>query len=310
MAALSANTQRNYQRILKHLNNGTETNDMGFLRDTAAVLARVKIAEKNNKTVSDNTQKSRLTCVMGAMTRIGMRGDAYDVYKAEFNRLKTAINTQLASGELSAKQEENWIEKQDLEDLYGRLKERAESDKSTYRDRQDLLLLALYTKMPPQRNMEYFMMKIIIGKTPAKLDNKFNWLLLDDKRMVIHVHKTATTSGTRFIDLSGYDELLDVLVLYIAGLHRRNARFTKYAMIPLLAYESGASWRRSDEIRENLNRITGKNIGAQMFRTIMTTQMSPATKQEMEQAKKMAADMGHSLNMHVGTYTKARNVIE
>lgn len=307
--ALSANTLHNYNRILKHLNNGVETTDMGFLRNTASVLERVKVSEKGYKIVSDNTQKSRLTCVMGAMTRIGMRGDAYDIYKAEFNRLKTTLNNHLKSGKLSAKQEANWIEKDDLDNLYNVIKEKAEGDDSTFKDRQDLLLLALYTKMPPQRNMELFWMKIIIGKAPEKLDSKFNWLLLDDKRMIINVHKNTATTGTKFIDISKYEELLDALVLYVSGLNRRNARFTKYVMIPLLTYDSGHAWQRSDEIREQLNRIFGKRVGAAQLRTMMATHNAPAGKEALQQLLQDAADAGHSLETHIKTYMKARNTI-
>jgi len=318
MAALSANTEYNYRRILKHLNNGVETPDLDFLRDTAAVLQRVKLSEKGGKMTSDNTQKNRLTCIMSTMTRFGMIGDAYDVYKTEFNRLKMAINTKLKSGELSEKQEAAWIERQELDDLYTAVKEKAEDENSTFRDRQDLLLLALYTKMPSQRNMEYFNMSIIIGTAPVTpLAPNRNYLFMDQKKMVIPIHKNTATKGIKYIDLNNndklklnYDEFFHALVLYVAGMPNQRARArARYVIVPLLQYEHGIPWERSDKIREALNRITGKNIGAAMFRTLMSTHMSPASKLEMEQTKKLAQDMGHSLDIHVGTYTKARNTI-
>jgi hypothetical protein len=316
--ALSEHTIANYKRILKHLNGGIDTNIMTFLNNTDAVLTRVKISETGGKTVSDNTQKSRLTCIMSTMTRIGMVGDAYDVYKTEFNRLKNAINNRLESGELSEKQEAAWLEKPELDELYAAVKKRAESADSTYRDRQDLLLLALYYKIPAQRNAEIFNMKLIIGNAPATpLSENSNYLYFDDKKMVINIHKNAAAKGVKKIDLNNndklkinYDEFFEALILYVAGLPNQRARAkAKYIISPLLRYENGTPWERSDMIREALNRITGKRIGAQMFRTMTTTQTTPASKTDMERAKKLAADMGHSMDMHIGTYTKARNTV-
>lgn len=304
MAALSENTKRNYKRILKHLNGGTETESLGFLHNTATVLARLRQPERGTKPVSDNTFKSRLTAVMSSMTRAGMTGATYDIYKSEFDRVKSALVKHLKSGELTEKQEANWVEAEDLEDLWQTLKERAEADDSTFRDRQDYMLLSLYLKSPPQRNLEYYLMKIVIGKAPAVLDARFNYLLFDEKRMVIHQHKNTYISGTKFIDISKCTELLEALVVYIAGLPTmRNA---KLRLLPLLRHENGVPWERSDMIREALNRITGKKIGAQMMRTMQATHKAPANKDALANVIQEARDMGHSFEEHLLTYVKKR----
>lgn len=305
MAALSENTKRNYKRILTHLNGGVATDSLGFLNDTAAVMSRLRKPEKGNKPVSDNTCKSRLTAVMSAMSRAGMTGTAYDVYKSEFDRVKGELVKHLKSGELTEKQEQNWLEADDLQDLWQALKERAEADNSTFRDRQDYMLLSLYFKAPPQRNLEYFLMRIIIGKTPAVLDSRFNYLLFDEKRMVIHQHKNTAVKGTKFIDISKCDELLDALIVYVAGLGAA-PRGAKMRQLILLRHENGTAWERSDMIREALNRITGKRVGAQMMRTIQATHKAPANKEALANVIQEAHDMGHSFEEHLLTYVKNR----
>jgi hypothetical protein len=81
-------------------------------------------------------------------------------------------------------------------------------------------------------------------------------------------------------------------------------------MIPLLTYDSGHAWQRSDEIREQLNRIFGKRVGAAQLRTMMATHNAPAGKEALQQLLQDAADAGHSLETHIKTYVKTRNTIE
>jgi hypothetical protein len=311
---LSGSSVHNYLRIIKLLNDDKETDTLDFLKDTDTVIKRIKTVNqarvKNPGLPSDNTIKSRYTTVLSCIRKTIPLLDnpeyknIYDIYRAEFDKISNTIMTHLESGEKTEREQVNWISSDEIKTVLNNLKEKAESEDAKYKHVQDYLLVSLYTTLPPQRLLEFYKMRVILGKVPIKLSEEYNYLLFDDKKMIIYQHKNTTKSGKKEIDLSKYPEFIEAFVLYLIKTRVIPLKSgVKYMTFSLLRHEHGIPWDRPDMIRERLNSIFKKRIGSGMLRKIISTEKAPA-KNVMKEYEEFATEMGHSVSTNSLYYVK------
>jgi hypothetical protein len=305
-ANLAPSTKKIYMRILKFLNDEQDFTDLHFLSDYPRVVALLNKA-LGNKIASDNTVKSRLTAIISTLSRMGYQdSETYKFYRTRFDAIKYKIDTHLISGNKTAKEEANWVTQEELDKVYQDVKTKAENPVGSHESRLNYLLVSLYVDLPAARLLEYAMMKIVTGTPPKSLPLTYNWLLLEEKKAIINVHKNTTTKGSYTMSLSSYPKFLGALDLYMKGLNRKD-NGAKYTMIPLLQNANGTAFERSDMIREKLNQIFKKNVGPGMLRKIQDSKQAEelgVNKDALEKMIVQAKAQGHSLETHARNYIK------
>jgi hypothetical protein len=303
---LSPSTIKNYNRILKYLNNEQDFKTLSFLEDKPKVMALLAVSKGNNK-ASDNTIKSRLVAILSALNQhSGTDTDVYKFYRKKCEEIRDKIDKHLISGEKTEKEKANWVTQEEMDKVYADVKSKAENPVGSHESRLNFLLVSLYVDLPAARLLEYAMMRVITSTPPKSLPTTFNWLLLEEKRGIINVHKNTTSKGSYNMNLSQYPQFLYALDLYIKGLNRKPMN-AKYTMFPLLQNANGTAFERSDMIREKLNYIFKKNVGPGMLRKIQDSKQAAElgiSKDALEKMIVQAKTQGHSLETHARNYIK------
>jgi hypothetical protein len=179
------------------------------------------------------------------------------------------------TGEKTEKQNANWVGWEDVLKTRERLRGEGKH--------LELMLLSLYTEIPPRRNKDFFEMVISEGDNP---DKTHNYCVLKDGRpikLVFHLYKTRKEYGTQDIDIP--DALADVIL----------------ATKPRVG-EKLLPFQHENGITRTLNRIfDSKKIGASMLRHIYLSHKYGDRRDEMAQDARL---MGHSIQQQQTTYTQ------
>ena len=269
---LAESTIETYIRNLRTLNGSSDFTTFGFLH-------KPKEIEERMKPLAAATQKTMLGTIVSALkpykdTRYYRRCYAY--YKERLDQMWKA-SKERDTGEKTEKQSANWVSWEDVIKTRERLRGEGKH--------LELMLLSLYTEIPPRRNKDFFEMVVSEGDNP---DKTRNYCVLKSGRpvkLVFHLYKTRKEYGTQDIDIP--DVLADAILLY-------NPRVGE-KLLPF-QHENG--------ITRCLNRIfDGKKIGASMLRHIYLSDKYGDRRDEMANDARL---MGHSIQQQQSTYTQRR----
>lgn len=267
---LAEGTIEVYIRNLRTLNGNADFKSFGFLTKT-------KDIEERMSKFADNTRKTMLGTVVSILTpkkdnRYYNR--CYTHYKRRLDEMWKA-SKERDTGEKTEKQNANWVSWEDV--LKARERLRGEGK------HLDLLVLSLYTDIPPRRNKDFFEMVVSEGDNP---DKTHNYCVLEKGRpvkFVFHLYKTRKEYGTQDIDIPS--NLADIILL--------NTPRVGEKLLPF-QHENG--------ITRTLNRIfDGKKIGSSMLRHIYLSHKYGDRRDDMMRDATM---MGHSIQQQQSTYTQ------
>ena len=219
--------------------------------------------------------------------------DKMKLYADESKKIDTTAKTD--------KQQKNWIEWDDVKkvhkELYDKVLDNDETDlgEKAYNDLLGLVVLSLYTDIPPRRNQDYLLMKVVSIKEEQTLPTDSNYLIIDKKvpsKFIFNVYKTAKTYGSQSIPIP--ENLAKVLTLYFKH-HptiksiRTNAKV--FPPSPFLVSFTGSTITADNFITRTLNKIFDKSIGCSMLRHIYLS-----GKQDVNEMINDANSMAHSLS--------------
>jgi hypothetical protein len=291
---LADTTKQMYLSKLKKINGGDFEN-LDFLKDWKKVWSKI-----SQLTTNLNTQKSFLIVVSSVLADKPEYGEVHKQYKKllmEYNVLQKEHKNVSSDN-----QKEEWLSREDLMNIYEKLKseltfiKRKVWTSEDFVKFRDFLILSFYLLQEPRRNKDYFFMKV--GK---KADDTSNWFLNKEKQFVFNDYKTSSKYGTQTIDIS--EELYKILKIYIA--HHPLKKDKSYN---LLVNADGTPLKNSNFITLTLNRLLGRKIGVSMLRNMFLTDVFKGGVMEqqklMEDIKDTAEKMGTSLNVALNTYIK------
>jgi len=278
-----------YIRALKSLNEKKPFKTISFLRKKDAI-------EEVVKKYAPNTQKSLYTAISAVLALHKDKPTYKGIYKFYYDKMMDkGAELQKDEGESTEKtekEEKNWIQwedvqkhKKDLED------EVAKSGKKPPFDTLlQLVVLSLYTEMPPRRNQDF--LDMVITRTAKDLPTDKNYLVLKKGglpiQMIFNKYKTAKTYGQQIVDVP--DSLASILSMYIK-VHPKAKEGNKQSKeFPLLVSEAGVPLTAVNSITRILNKIFGKNVGSSMLRHIFLS-----SKYDVADMEKDAASMAHSM---------------
>ena len=197
-----------FKRVINHLFQNPENLGLEWI-----VLNLKYETNSNWKTILEFVNKPEITVnekdklLKGFIKCLEALDIDTKVYLEKFQPTLTDLKYDKEFQEASEKEEENKLSKDDLiklrEEWKGKL-----TEKFTKNDLY-FVLLSLYTYLPPLRSQDYIDSFLTIKERKDLLDCKQNHLCLETKKLYIFNYKTASTYGTRTIEIP--NELIQIL---------------------------------------------------------------------------------------------------
>jgi hypothetical protein len=274
-----------YLRNLKKLNGGKAFDNFDFLKEVEETL-------KQLDSFKETTKRNYLISIVSVLGLYPEQKETHDKYHQLMMQKKEEIEKK--SEDLTKTQEDNWVNWQEVKDQLKLLEEKVAI---FYKKKQitdddflvllSYLILALYVLIPPRRNKDYSLMRVVQNFTPD-LSTDFNYYDLTKKKFIFNNYKTSKKYGR--YDLSVPNALKTVINKYLKH------RASKFALDdqdnkPFLIRPDGTVLDKSNSITKVLNKVFGKSIGSSMLRHIFLSDKYLAT---FKASKLDAEQMAHS----------------
>ena len=290
---LSDKSTNLYVKYLINLNNKEPFNNLMFLKNTDDILKKLE-------NYSDNTKKTILSAITSIL---GLYKEEKAVYKKlhkfyfDLMMNKATDMKNIDSSVKTEKENKNWIEWEEIITIRERLKNEVSEfinnkiiSVCQYNKLLSLLVLSLYTMIPPRRNVDYIEM-YFVNQYKDNLDSNKNYLDYKNKEFIFINYKTSKKYGIQKIKIE--DDLLDIIDLYLKH-HPLNPdkklSFKKNIEFRFLVFSDGSPFNLNSTTRLLNKLFDGKRIGSSMLRHIYLS-----SKYNIDEMKADADAMGHSI---------------
>lgn len=282
----SDNSVNLYLGKVRKLNGGKDFKSIAFLKK------KDEIKEKLDDIKNPSTRKNTLSAIMGVLNANKKTPKTLLNYYG--NMMKDAMNvarTYENSNTKTERQEENWIDWEDVVKRYEKLnrsvdalldedtKQEIMRDKSNRERVARVMLLALYVLIPPRRTLDYFEMYV----DDADDNRQKNYYDRETNEFVFNNYKTAKYNGQEKIKVP--DDLKSVLDRHIEFYDIKKGE--KLLRMGMGKPPTSATW-----VGNNLNILFGKKISVSMLRHIYLTGKYGDNLDEMKRDAEM---MSHTL---------------
>ena len=292
---LSANTVKLYNSALTSL-LGKGFDSLEPLKDFEGIKQKIEMKK------SPSTKRSYYSAIVTALKGKDDFKETYD--KAHLRMM--SVNKSLPLSDTKSKtQEKNWTSFTDLLELRDDMeaavtkklkKEKKEVTPQTYNELLDVVILSLYTLQEPRRSQDYTQMVLGRPLRDGVEPEKMNYI--DKNTFVFNNYKTSGTYHSQTVQVT--EPMQRVLKMYLKYHNKSDAWF--------LIRADGKHIDTSPQLTVILNRITGKNISTSMIRNIFASHAMKDDKHEykqlMSKLEQVAGNMGTSVQVLLGQYTK------
>jgi hypothetical protein len=282
-----------YIKYLINLNNKEPFNNLMFLKNTDDILKKLE-------NYSDNTKKTILSAITSILSLYNDKPVYKKLHKFYFELMmnKATDMKNIDSSIKTEKENKNWIEWDEILTIRGRLNSEVSEfvnnkiiSVAQYNKLLSLLVLSLYTMIPPRRNIDYIEC-YFITQYKDDLDSNKNYLDYKNKEFIFTNYKTSKKYGIQKIKIES--DLLDIINLYLKH-HPLNPDkkllFKKNIEFRFLVFSDGSPFNLNSTTRLLNKLFDGKRIGSSMLRHIYLS-----SKYNIDEMKKDADAMGHSLS--------------
>ena len=280
-----------YVKTLFQLNDKKPFKNLTFLKDTAAV-------EKHIAPYAESTQRGIYIAIASSLSLVKDKPTykkLFEYYEAKMLKETEKRNEQLATGQKTPKQKENWLTWNAVEEKKAELKAALPKKSKTITEADydkvlQYFILSLYTDIQPRRNQDYLDMYIVKKYDSTTCPPEMNYYDLTTNSFILNKYKTAKKYGQQTIYLP--PPLKEVMATFLTfhPLWKGAAKRSK-APVKLLVNHAGEPLNAVNSITRILNRIFKKAVGSSMLRHIYLTDKYADT------VDSMAADstaMAHS----------------
>lgn len=291
---LTDSSRKLYNANFVRLNDGNPVLKFDFLKDVPA------IQDKLSK-YKPNTQRGyiiAITSLMGDLKETNPKKykKTYEEYYKILTQYNTTLKDQTAQ---SSNEKENWItpeKKQEVINECDKIIEvignKRKITEDQYNKLFECLVLSLYTKIPPRRNVDYQDMLIVKKNTTQDATN--NFLDVASKKFIFNKYKTAGAYKTQTLDIP--DDLMKIITLYLK--HRpKKEEDTNQFLVSFV----GEPYKQNNSITRILNKIFDGKVGASMLRKLYLTNKYGDT---LDELKTDVAQMGTSVDVAKNNYIK------
>lgn len=273
---MSESSKKVYMNNLAKLAGTKDIKNLNFLKDTK------DIQEKITSIKNPNTQRSYWIAVVSALKDKKGFTKQYKTYHDGMLNINQVLGKQSFKTDKTKEkydgltQESILKRRQDLLDEYNKTKD--------YATLVNLVIVSLYTLIPPRRLLDYSLMKIGDGT-----DMKYNYFT--GSRFIFNNYKTKGTYQSQVIDVP--KELVKLLNFYIARKEFKDSDF-------LLHLPRSSSISSSSQMNRMLRRaFQNDKIGCSILRSLFLTDKFGNT---MKQLRDNVSDMGTSIDVVNSTY--------
>jgi hypothetical protein len=286
---LSKSTIDLYIKNLYRLNGNQPFKNFNFLKDTEEIIKKI---EK----LKETTQRGYLISCVSILSLYKSEKKYSKIHKFYYDKM-ISTNNNIKSKPTEDKtevQKENWISWENVLEKLEELKKEVDKFKdkkiisnSEYNELLSYMVLSLYVYEAPRRN-EYKDMNIV-KKYKSDMDNKVNYLSLDDDEFIFNNFKTVKTKGQQVIKYN--DDLKNIINIYLK-FHPilKGKKVNNKTNISFLVFQNGEGFK-INSITNILNKVFGKKVGSSMLRHIY---LSNKYGDILEEQKKDAELMAHN----------------
>jgi hypothetical protein len=221
----------------------------------------------------------------------------YDQYYVVLTQMNKDLATRTTKTEA---QEDNWLTPAEIEKVFEQLDSEVKKFKVAHITKKDfttalsLIVLSLFTKTPPRRNVDYTLMKISNDMT----DTKYNYFDIQKKQFIFNNYKTQKKYKQVVIDIP--NDLGEVIAKYMKFHPERNKIKNKNHDIYFLVNHNGDNLTNSNDITKILNTAVGQKIDSSMLRNMyLTHKYGDAIDELKEDTAAMGTSVGVAMNHYI-----------
>ena len=287
---LAETTTHSYLRILYTLNGDKSFKNLAFLKNFDIVQNKIN-------ELAESTAKTYYAAITSVLSLFKDKAAYKKTHTHWHDKMMTAAKAdrEKDTSEKSDKEEKNWLEWAEVIKTKEALQKKVSefvNNKLITAQQYDLILqlvvLSLYTDVPPRRNQDYQQM-YVVKKWTDKEPTDRNYLDYDGKQFVFNVYKTAKSHGQQKVNIP--DDLFKVITVYLKH-HPNHKGAKKFApSFAFLVSADGSALTAVNAITRVLNRVFGKKVAASMLRHIYLSD-----KYDVKEMKKDAEAMGHTMS--------------
>jgi integrase len=290
------NYLRNIRKISKELFNSDKPSIMYFM-DHESVLDYI------DRIANPFSRKTICTSILVLLGSNKEFSDEIKLKYSEYHAKLSLLHDKIYNENVkSNKEESNWITREEIYELIKKLKSKTNNKNLTPRQIVDTyqqhLVLNLYTQLPPIRN-DYADVKIVQNSFDEKcIDTNYNYIVIDEKILVLCNYKTAKYYGTKKIPLP--DPLMELIIEY----QKIKKDLLGYSGDFLLINTTNKTQMNTNTLTKYLNKIfSPKKVSSTILRKVYLSEKYPIT-YSMSEMQADAAVMGHNIAIARQVYTK------
>lgn len=298
---LSENTIKIYKNRLNCLYTHFDNKSITLFNEYNKIINYIK----NNKKFALATKRNYITAIISHLKSNEFDCNIIGEYEKYHSTLAEIQRENYLDNEKSIKEKKNWVTTEEINNkiynLQLELIDCVQQNKNNIIELyQNLVILLLYTKLPPLRN-DYADV-FVYNKSPKneKNSSQDNILILDKGILLLRNYKTSKTYGEKTINIP--DDLINIIKNYIVNI--RNIPINNVENIPLLIKIKTNVKMDKNSLTKYINRIFfPKKVSTTILRKVYLSEKYPVihTYREMNND---AYVMGHNINTAKMIYSK------
>lgn len=290
---ITDSSKKLYKANFVRLNDGNPVTDFKFLFNVENIKSKL---EK----FKPNTQRNyiiAITSLLHDLTKVYPK--KYESLYNDYFKILTDYNKALKDQtEKTTNEKENWITEEqkaaviaDCEKIITEIGNKKKVTEAQYDRLLDCVVLSLYTKIAPRRNLDFQFMKVVKAYDPA-FGIETNYLDTTAKKFIFNRYKTKGAYKQQVVDIP--DDLWKIITLYLKVK-------PKVETNDFLTNFEGEPFVQNNSITRILNKIFGQKVGVGMLRkTYLTNKYSEV----LADLKQDATSMGTSVDTAKNNYIK------
>lgn len=289
---LKENTFKNYIENMRKLADVNNLKSLSFLKNTDNIINKIN-------DLSPSTQRKYYSIILTLLTRNINNNNKkiINIYSKKNEELKKELGD--ISNKKTNTQNEKWTDMSELKNITKQLILKL-TDNDNYETAFKMMLMGLYTTIPPRRARDYNPMFIINDENEVN-DNNINYLVLNQNKFIFNNYKTSKTYGEYEYNFNDNEIFKRILNLYLKYRLELNDNYKDLLINPY----TNEPLNRNNGITVQLQRITkqyiDKSISVNMIRNIYLTEKHAENNKQLTQTTK---DMGTSNNCANKIYIK------
>jgi hypothetical protein len=258
--------------------------NLDFLKDIDVIINTIHDKYKNR-----NTKASYINAITSILSRIPH-------FKEQYNIISTINNNY--SMEYQEERDKNDAPDKVINNLISFDEDYINNLINNINDINDKSLIAVYTLTPPRRIKDYNLMKITTETDLNKLDNNYNYVIIQNNKPIYFYflnHKTKKTSEPL---LKIPNDLIKILDDYIKYNKLVNNNYL-FGRIKTNFIERYTQPKFTEKIQNLFLKYTGKKTGVNILRNSKSTNINTNNNISIKEKKIIAEQMAHKFKTNM-----------